>query len=71
MKYLCDEFLNIILKKLLKGWIGKVLRYYDILIMILDYITANSIDISRRFKYPEDRLFINIARFKIWQRNIK
>ena len=42
MNYFCDDFLNIILNTLIKGRIGKILIYYDILIMILNYNTAKS-----------------------------
>jgi len=41
MNYFCDDFLNIILNTLIKGRIGKILIYYDILIMILDYNIAS------------------------------
>ena len=42
MYYFSDEFLNIILKTLIKVRVGKILIYYVILIMILDYKTASS-----------------------------
>ena len=41
MYYFSDEFLNIILNTLIKVRIGKILIYYVILIMILDYKTAS------------------------------
>lgn len=69
MDYFCYDYLNIWLNTLVKAWIGKIWIYYDILIIILDYKYSKKKG-PGRFR-ALTKLAVNIAIFKIWQRNIK